>query len=254
MVDGTCVVDGCDSPINRAKQQMCEKHFSRWRRHGTTEDRKATCLTCGKQWVHVKTGSSPQYCSVDCKPRCPIEGCTDPVRANGWCISHYSRMQHYGDLTLTYRQVSERICIVCGAVPQVGFKYNKFCSNRCHANHHLYDGKRPESVKCGSCGVEIDLTKPLKNGRMPTMQTLLCRPCRKGPKGYALNAAELAERDGADCALCGDLVDFALKAPHAMSPSVDHILPRSKGGSHDAENLQLAHLRCNTRKGNRLVA
>jgi len=47
------------------------------------------------------------------------------------------------------------------------------------------------------------------------------------------------------------------EAPHArvwakQRATLDHIIPRSKGGSDAAENLQLAHARCNKIKGNRL--
>jgi len=41
--------------------------------------------------------------------------------------------------------------------------------------------------------------------------------------------------------------------PDPGSKSIDHILPLSKGGSHSQENVQWAHLVCNTRKGNRLA-
>ena len=52
------------------------------------------------------------------------------------------------------------------------------------------------------------------------------------------------------CALCGKPVDFSLKFPDPMSPTVDHIVPIAKGGHPSAlENLQLAHLACNRRKG-----
>jgi 5-methylcytosine-specific restriction endonuclease McrA len=36
--------------------------------------------------------------------------------------------------------------------------------------------------------------------------------------------------------------------PHPASASLDHRIPLSKGGSHTAENTQLAHLACNVRK------
>ena len=34
--------------------------------------------------------------------------------------------------------------------------------------------------------------------------------------------------------------------------TIDHIIPRSKGGGDEIENLQLAHARCNKIKGNQL--
>ena len=52
------------------------------------------------------------------------------------------------------------------------------------------------------------------------------------------------------CAICGRPVDFDLKPPDPMAPSVDHIIPISKGGHpSDLANLQLAHLCCNQKKG-----
>ena len=51
------------------------------------------------------------------------------------------------------------------------------------------------------------------------------------------------------CGICGQPVDKSLKAPHPLSPSVDHIIPVSQGGHpFDLDNLQLAHLVCNQKK------
>jgi len=58
----------------------------------------------------------------------------------------------------------------------------------------------------------------------------------------------LTRRDGTNCGICGEHVDVTLKKPHPLSPTVDHIIPWAKGGTHDPENLQLAHYTCNCRK------
>ena len=51
------------------------------------------------------------------------------------------------------------------------------------------------------------------------------------------------------CGICGQPVDFGMKYPHPLSPSVDHIIPVNKGGHpSDIDNLQLAHLKCNRDK------
>lgn len=60
------------------------------------------------------------------------------------------------------------------------------------------------------------------------------------------------------CALCGKpMLKSRFEAPHARiwakyRATLDHIHPRSKGGSDAPENLQLAHAICNKRKGNRV--
>lgn len=48
------------------------------------------------------------------------------------------------------------------------------------------------------------------------------------------------------CALCGGQMTEDDK-------SLDHIIPISKGGDHALENLQMAHLRCNQQKSNKVA-
>lgn len=64
-------------------------------------------------------------------------------------------------------------------------------------------------------------------------------------------SAEVFERDGWVCQLCGAPVDPSLRAPSPLSASLDHIVPLSRGGAHSRANTQLAHLLCNVKKGNR---
>lgn len=48
---------------------------------------------------------------------------------------------------------------------------------------------------------------------------------------------------GKSCGICG-------KAP-TKKMTVDHIMPKSKGGMNSRKNLQPAHLLCNRLKGNK---
>jgi 5-methylcytosine-specific restriction endonuclease McrA len=58
----------------------------------------------------------------------------------------------------------------------------------------------------------------------------------------------LIKRDRGRCGICHRPVR-AKRGP--MRPSIDHIIPLSKGGTHELENVQLSHYRCNESKGNR---
>ena len=69
--------------------------------------------------------------------------------------------------------------------------------------------------------------------------------------GEFVRLSVLAQRDSFRCQLCSAPVDMGLRHPDPMSPSIDHIIPLSKGGEHTMANTQLAHLHCNMSKGNR---
>ena len=60
----------------------------------------------------------------------------------------------------------------------------------------------------------------------------------------------VADEDAWSCWLCGDDVDQAARAG-PWSGTVDHVIPRNRGGATEVANLRLAHRRCNTQRGSR---
>ena len=76
----------------------------------------------------------------------------------------------------------------------------------------------------------------------------------KGNRG-AYEAARLKIlRTQTICGICGKPVDFSYKNPHPLAPTVDHIIPVTKGGHpSDISNLQLAHRCCNRQKSDKLM-
>lgn len=64
----------------------------------------------------------------------------------------------------------------------------------------------------------------------------------------------LRERDGDKCQICRRDIRFDLPSGpkgDTRGPSIDHIVPRSKGGDDDLANLRLTHWGCNRSRGNR---
>ncbi|MGI8448787.1 MAG: HNH endonuclease [Streptosporangiaceae bacterium] len=67
----------------------------------------------------------------------------------------------------------------------------------------------------------------------------------------SFTAGEIGERDGWVCGICQDAsrpVDPRPTAPRALSPSVDHIIAVSAGGTHTRANVRITHLWCNTER------
>ena len=74
-----------------------------------------------------------------------------------------------------------------------------------------------------------------------------------GNRGAYEKARALIMKTQTVCGICGKPVDFSLKYPHPLSPTIDHIVPVSKGGHPcDINNLQLAHRCCNRQKSDKL--
>lgn len=59
----------------------------------------------------------------------------------------------------------------------------------------------------------------------------------------------VAARSEGRCYLCDGALDFDIEWPDLGSVSTDHVIPIAEGGEHSTENVRLAHLGCNLRKG-----
>lgn len=63
---------------------------------------------------------------------------------------------------------------------------------------------------------------------------------------------DLAARDGWVCWLCERPIDPDAIVGSPARATVDHVVPKSRGGPTEPANLRLAHARCNGRRGNDL--
>ena len=69
------------------------------------------------------------------------------------------------------------------------------------------------------------------------------------------------QRDDNICKICGRQVDtedyYYTDEGYFIAgnnyPSIDHIIPLAKGGTHTWDNIQLAHRHCNTIKNDKII-
>ena len=68
--------------------------------------------------------------------------------------------------------------------------------------------------------------------------------------GTRAHNERIGNRDNWICGICGMPVNPELSVYETeWAATIDHIIPRCKGGSNEDDNLQIAHLACNVRKG-----
>jgi 5-methylcytosine-specific restriction endonuclease McrA len=123
------------------------------------------------------------------------------------------------------RKDTARNCRRCAA-PFVGTKQQLFCTVKCsRAFRGQFDGRRE---------------------RHWTRKT--------GAKYEAVSFQKVYERDGGACQICWKPVDRSLRGDvrNPLAPTLDHIIPLSKGGAHTYANVRLAHCGCNNEKADKL--
>jgi 5-methylcytosine-specific restriction endonuclease McrA len=220
-----------------------------------------SCHRCGCE-ISRKPGApgpNPKYCSYDCKRFTAYE-----VRiASGAYAADQARRR----ASFKPKPLTRRSCIECASEFAAKRDDAKFCSQRCSNRHR--DANNP--IRCSEADCETGVrAKGLCNLHWRRKARAEGREIgaawderRKSnyQKRRALKLrlpadnirpADVYERDEWACNICSEPVDRNLSWPDPMSPSLDHVLPLSLGGHHTMENVALAHLSCNVRKGNRV--
>ena len=91
-------------------------------------------------------------------------------------------------------------------------------------------------------GLEHDSSRWIRGDTMLPTVIRLRQYVRVPYKQLPLTRRNLFHRDGHRCQYCGSSADQL---------SIDHVVPRSRGGLDTGENVTTACLPCNVRKGNR---
>ena len=123
-----------------------------------------------------------------------------------------------------------------------------------------YRGMRNAAIiRCVGCGHEFS---KYPNSILSYNEIIVCPNCgvydHGIDKSIQLNA--LIQRDNNVCHICGGLCDRSdiyfnengKKVCSDKYPTIDHVIPRSRGGRHMWSNVKLAHKKCNLIKGNRV--
>ena len=278
----TVVCDWCGSEFSyegkggrrrKSCSDSCRKSLvaSRVKRGPTTKGSVANCAECGAEFVRTRGGDIHKFCSTDCRS---IEYRKRGIPAKPLTEAQREAQRAYSKAR-SARLASERIakmkadgtykyCANCGGDMRQDATYcmKPECRDalRLHRNSQMRDyfaryqaehgesysrkyKDRPYNVNYNYRERHPDRAKHYDHVRRARMAD-----CER----ETFSDSEIFERDGFVCGICDSPVDMGLKFPDAMSASLDHIIPLSRGGGHVRANVRLAHLGCNARKCARL--
>lgn len=154
-------------------------------------------------------------------------------------------------------------CPTCGNA-FIARNTRTYCSTRCRPSPYLAKGTTL-TVPCTQCGKPFTYTASTRPRTICSRQCRKVRPnaihARKATKARRraqkrttqmerFTHLEIFERDKWRCHICRKPVSKRKVAPHPKAPTLDHLVPLSKGGAHTKANVGCACFQCNVRKSN----
>ena len=181
------------------------------------------------------------------------------------CGPRCKKLKHLAGLREKNRQAALVQCTHCSGPMSTSLAtHARYCTDDCRRNAANERNRRPKRMmQCTRCEAEIELRGSRKY--CPDCSIIALREARyrcrvsykhqlRLVKFETFDPLEIHERDGWMCSLCESPIDPLLQYPDPLSPSIDHVIPVSTGGTHERSNVASAHLVCNLRKGNRAAA
>jgi hypothetical protein len=144
---------------------------------------------------------------------------------------------------------SEHYCAACAKT---------FLTKSGHQAHNLsvHGSTTPLTFVCSVCDMVFhDVAKQVAHLKKVHGIELLFPKLPPGvfvkrqPPRVSARMTAFAERHGLICYWCDQPVQLNIHGNDAFAPTREHLIPKALGGRDVAENLVLAHRRCNSRRG-----
>lgn len=236
-----------------------------------------TCPYCGGEFEQEKRrGRVRIYCSRKCQTAANggVKKTGVCALCNGPCQKPAKHCKECAEKRGAKREIPDRDCIICGKTFRPKRRKAKCCGLECSKkaggrtiakaivkdvvlecaicgksfHPHIY---HPDQKTCSyKCKRKYDDRQKVESGYKRELLNRR-RAIIYGVEAEQFDVMKVFDRDGWVCQICGKKVNRRLKYPHPKSPSLDHIIPLSRGGTHTTDNVQLAHFGCNAHKSDR---
>jgi hypothetical protein len=224
-------------PLRFCSRACCQTWWQRQKYRKRSPD--LTCEWCGHSFPtpkFAKPNAPQRFCSVECGAR--HNHCFGKATPITWASCHCG--EHF------ISRGNRRHC-GCGPAPKPAkqSKPPKSRTGRC-----LHCGTTFTRVGGGG-KVSYCSKRCWRRAKSHTTKTHYRRAKKFGARYEVVHRVAVFERDNWRCRICGGSVSKTETYPHPSSPTIDHVVPISMGGSHTYDNVRTAHARCNTGRGNR---
>lgn len=237
-VQGDMPCDMCGRVFNSAKGgRYCDlvcRNAAKLQRKRVGYDPWASCRLCGDRYIaakRVRGSDGYRYCS---------DACLESALRTASLAKAVARRRSF----LNAHAVRKDEWAQCGCGEPVNTRHGRtWCSAACRNAQHINGLLWQRRCECGADYMP-------QNSRQRFCSSKCAKQSRKF-KVYRATRLRIYRRDRWVCQLCHERVSESLTRSNpmdGMAASLDHIIPRSDGGSDDPANLQLAHRRCNWEK------
>ncbi len=236
----------CSASYTKRQGKYCSSACGKAAANGRRRAERK-CSRCG-QAFRPKHNTRLTFCSRGCahafqKERAAINGA---ARSSVW-FGKCSECER--PFTATRRRA------LCGVACR------KVVATRKNRSRRL---KPAFDATCGECGVTFR-AEP-RTGRGPRRTAYCSLSCSnrctrrtakmrredrmKQRPVERVGATVVFERDDWTCGICGEPTERGAVVPDPRAPTLDHVIPLSRGGHHTYENVRCAHFICNALRGN----
>jgi 5-methylcytosine-specific restriction endonuclease McrA len=172
------------------------------------------CATCGIDFLGTK--SRQRFCTPECR--------------------YITLLKEANEKYQAFREANP--------IPDF-FEYTcNFCQQTFIKPHRVTGSAAMRGLYCENCRV------PAQRARY-RVKTVKRQSQTVKPSGAWFE--EVLNSHGSICYLCNNEIDITLPRRSKHGPTVDHVIPLSRGGSDELDNLRLTHWECNMKKSNKLI-
>lgn len=235
------------------KESHPDYERDRWRKIRGSKEHTKICVVCGREFT--TWNPNKKTCSDVCKDKNKKLRARIRDKRRSRKISYEENhirwiRRRYGseEAYQKYLAETEEKKKLNGEIRETEKKAKK------EANHRF--------VECAVCGSTFETYNPRQKtcSKACSKKYSYARKDRRIPqeqmvdKDITLEA--LYRRDSGVCYLCGEKCDWNdrdLFAVRDKYPTIDHIIPISRGGLHSWDNVRLAHFKCNLDKSDDII-